>query len=150
MKLKSGFTIVEMLIIVVVIAILAGITYGGYASFQARAVTNQNRFAAEEVVQKMGTFRLDKSKYPDGLGSLENDNDLISLLSDQTRKRVQDGLTLAPSAINPANLSIHYCTHNGKPNVSIGAKVNYWDVGNKKLVTLDFGNSKSSDAVCKK
>ena len=61
----EGFTIVELLIVVVVIAILAAITIVSYTGIQARAKTSSSLSTANEVQQKAIIWHSLQSSYPD-------------------------------------------------------------------------------------
>lgn len=64
---KSGFTIVELLIVIVVIGILAAITIVAYNGIQQRA-NNLNRTSAAKEWQKLiQTYLVQNSSYPSGL-----------------------------------------------------------------------------------
>ncbi len=64
-KKSSGFTIVELLIVVVVIAILAAITIVAYNGIQNRAVTSAAQTAASQTVKKLKLYALDNNdQYP--------------------------------------------------------------------------------------
>lgn len=52
-KSKSGFTIVELLIVIVVIAILAAITVVAYNGIQARAKVTKKQTAVSSIVKKI-------------------------------------------------------------------------------------------------
>lgn len=62
--MKTGFTIVELLIVIVVIAILAVIVIVAYNGVQARAKTTQAQTAATSAVKKVELYNTEKSSYP--------------------------------------------------------------------------------------
>ena len=68
-KQKSGFTIVELLIVIVVIAILAGITIVAYNGIQQRANNTQRIVAAKEFVKALKSYAAVNQKYPGGAGA---------------------------------------------------------------------------------
>ena len=64
-KKTSGFTIVELLIVIVVIGILAAITIVAYNGVQARANTTKNDTIAKEIADKAEVYAADNSgTYP--------------------------------------------------------------------------------------
>lgn len=69
---KSGFTIVELLIVIVVIGILAAITIIAYNGIQnrARASTAQGDLASAGKLLEL--YNVDNSAYPQSLSSLNN------------------------------------------------------------------------------
>lgn len=63
-KSKSGFTIVELLIVIVVIGILAAITIVAYNGIQARAHDTQRDVAIKNVRKQLEMYYIDKGYYP--------------------------------------------------------------------------------------
>ena len=61
---QSGFTIVELLIVVVVIAILAAITIVAYNGIQNRAKESATSSAASQAAKKVNLFQIDNTSYP--------------------------------------------------------------------------------------
>jgi len=64
-----GFTIVELLIVVVVIAILATITVVAYTNIQARARDSQRQQDVKTIAKALELYYLDKGAYPAGSGA---------------------------------------------------------------------------------
>ncbi len=60
---QRGFTIVELLIVVVIIAILAAVTIVAYNGIQNRAKTSAGQSAANSVVKKMEALNSIKGSY---------------------------------------------------------------------------------------
>ena len=78
-KNKKGFTIVELLIVVVVIAILAAITIVAYNGIQNRAKSAAAQSAASQSLKKINTFAVTNGdSYPLSAGADGLDN-LLSL-----------------------------------------------------------------------
>ena len=71
--IDSGFTIVELLIVIVVIAILAAITIVAYNGIQARANDSAVQSNLRQISQQLSIFYVDNSQYPGG-GSLSSGN----------------------------------------------------------------------------
>jgi prepilin-type N-terminal cleavage/methylation domain-containing protein len=61
---QLGFTIVELLIVIVVIAILAVFTIVAYNGIQARAQAAAAQFALEQTSKKLALYAVDNSSYP--------------------------------------------------------------------------------------
>lgn len=64
MRKDRGFTIVELLIVIVVIAILAAITIVAYNGIQNRAKTSAGQSAANALMKKVEAFNTINSVYP--------------------------------------------------------------------------------------
>lgn len=63
----NGFTIVELLIVIVVIAILATITIVAYNGIQQRARDSQRRADISTIVKALEMYYTDNGQYPPGL-----------------------------------------------------------------------------------
>lgn len=63
---RRGFTIVELLIVIVVIAILAAITIVAYNGVQAKARDNVRSSDAKTIVKALELYYADKGYYPNG------------------------------------------------------------------------------------
>lgn len=68
-KSTSGFTIVELLIVIVVIAILASISIVAYSGIQARARDSQRRNDVSEIVKALELYYADNGQYPTSSGA---------------------------------------------------------------------------------
>jgi prepilin-type N-terminal cleavage/methylation domain-containing protein len=63
-KSTSGFTIVELLIVVVVIAILAAISVVAYTSIQERARDSIRADAMAKIERALELYKTDHGRYP--------------------------------------------------------------------------------------
>jgi prepilin-type N-terminal cleavage/methylation domain-containing protein len=63
-KSTSGFTIVELLIVIVVIAILATISIVAYSGIQQRAHNTQTVSAVETYIKALHLYKADNGQYP--------------------------------------------------------------------------------------
>lgn len=70
----SGFTIVELLIVIVVIAILAAITIVAYNGIQNRAKASSGQSAANALAKKVEAFNTLNSAYPSYCQLVTNSN----------------------------------------------------------------------------
>lgn len=62
---QIGFTIVELLVVVVVIAILASVTIVSYGNVHARALTTSSFATLDQVRKKAATWNTFYDSYPD-------------------------------------------------------------------------------------
>lgn len=63
-SLRSGFTLVEIMIVIIVISILATISVMSYRSVQDRAKTSSGQTLATQVSEKAKTFQKLRSSFP--------------------------------------------------------------------------------------
>lgn len=104
---QGGFTIVELLIVVVVIAILAAITIVSYNGITARAYTASVQSDMRNALQKLELYRADNGAYPVHTSNTE--------------------LAAAKIYITKANYSTTggnflYCVNNGTGRVALSAR----------------------------
>lgn len=77
-KRKAGFTIVELLIVIVVIAILAAITIILYNNMQERAQASKLGTAASTYKKLLEMHRQEHGKYPIGTACLTSSQNLVA------------------------------------------------------------------------
>lgn len=64
MKINRGFTLVELLIVIVVIAILAAITIVAYSNIQSRARASTALTTANSAIKKAHAYNAETANYP--------------------------------------------------------------------------------------
>ena len=64
MKFRSGFTLVELLIVVLIIAILAAIAVPNYLEFQARAKVSRAMSELRTIATALEAYQSENSDYP--------------------------------------------------------------------------------------
>jgi type II secretion system protein G len=65
---QKGFTIVELLIVIVIIAILAAIVIVAYGSVQARASFSKEQQDLKSITKALGLYYVDHDSYPNTIG----------------------------------------------------------------------------------
>ena len=139
-KADKGFTIVELLVVIVVIGILAAITIVAYNGVQNRAKATANNANAQEVQNKAEIYAADAGNgvYPSNGTTFKTFTDTSALSS-----AVKTVLTTtAPSASNPSGITYAPCPSSNPT----GAKIAYWDpsLATPAVAYLYAGNATSS------
>lgn len=127
---SQGFTIVELLIVVVVIAILAAITIVSYNGITSRANASAAKSTAASVQKKAELYQAENSLYPTVAQMTGAATDASWYIAPAS---------FTPNATTPANLdgSTAPTSGNGKTQVQYstcgspvtGAKITYWGYG---------------------
>jgi prepilin-type N-terminal cleavage/methylation domain-containing protein len=137
---ERGFTIVELLIVIVVIGILAAITIVAYNGVQSRARATTNQATAQEVQSKSEVYAADAGNglFPSSGTTFETFTD-TSALSPATKTALSP---TAPSATNASGVNYAPCPATNPT----GAKIGYWDpsLSTPAVVYLYSGNATSA------
>lgn len=139
----SGFTIVELLIVIVIIAILAAITIVAYNGIQNRANNAASQSAASNLSKKIEAYNAEKGTYP--TTQTTNAAYTTELNSVNSSSLVGVDITLGtPNATNGKNtLEVSRCT---APTTTNGYRVRYWDFSTGALSTTVLTGT--SGAAC--
>ena len=94
---KAAFTLVELLIVVVIIAILAAITIVAYNGIQNRARASAASSALSQAAKKLELYKVDNSAYPTSANLASAG---ITNTNDTTYQYTSDGTTYCLTATN--------------------------------------------------
>ncbi len=129
-KQQTGFTIVELLIVIVVIAILATITIVTYNGIRSRAETSASVSAHEIVMKKAKLVKVITGHYPTSLADFE--------LNSET-SLAGSGITFSAVALDgtesPDTILYSICS----PDTPTGMKIRYYDYSTKTIIYTDTG-----------
>ena len=142
---ERGFTIVELLIVIVVIGILAAITIVAYNGVQNRARTTTAQSNAQEVQSKAEVYAADE-----GNGAYPTQAQLTGVATTSTARLSPSTsalLSITPASGTPTGLSYTVCPATGTPT---GIKVGYWDstAGAIRYVAAGSANPINTAATC--
>ncbi len=138
---QKGFTIVELLIVIVVIAILAAISIVAYTNITARAKTSTAQATAKAVkdtaqnIQGVhGAFPATKANFVNGTVTGSSEDPVAKLPSDITFvSSVSDSTEPKQVMVKPRTT--------GTPAVTVGFQITYYDYAKKEIKTVDVGSA---------
>ena len=139
---NQGFTIVELLIVVVVIAILAAITIISYAGITARANESAVKLQASNFQKKAEAYNAEVGNYPLTTGNLNGDT-TKSYYFDTTYVNIsattsQNTTNLSSSNTNGTKtLAVNPCGGTTTTTVT-GLKINFWNPNKSGGAGVDF------------
>ena len=141
---QRGFTVVELLIVVVIIAILAAITIVAYNGIQNRAKTSAAAGAASTLQKKIEAYAVENTNYPATLSQM------TGATIDKTFNLPTDAVTLTTAALSqstdPAKtIRFRPCGVTGTaPNqTAVGYQIDYWNydgAGSQKTIVGGTSN----------
>lgn len=149
---ERGFTIVELLIVIVVIAILAAITIVAYNGVTARANSSSAQAAAATFVKKAEAYNAEVGYYPDSTVDLNATAEASKSYYLPTAATTAAVISAAPAT--PQTIFVEKC---GAALLSTGSsvtgiRVTYWKYDGTPAAQKLSGGSNSSTAstTCEK
>jgi len=132
-----GFTIVELLVVIVVIGILAAITIVSYTGVTARANAAKAVSNAQSIQAVAEAINADNSKYPVNTGEFTT----LSSIA-----RIPAGLAITPYAADPTSDTgtTKFRLYTLTTNPSTGGEVVFWDYAKANLCTSVSSNANGS------
>lgn len=144
---ERGFTIVELLIVVVVIAILAAITIVSYNGITNRANASSAKSVAATVQKKIELYNTDQGRYPIAMSELTAANQSYTL-SSSSFATASDPTAASPSSGTDTKgtkyVRVQACKSDtaalSATNVT-GAHISYYDYEktSSQVTTIDVG-----------
>lgn len=138
---QRGFTIVELLIVVVIIAILAAITIVAYNGIQNRAKTSSAAASAASLQKKVEAYAIDTSGglYPTTVATLGTDSAKSYYITSSVKPTVTgavaiDGTVLSAAPTDPKIINFYTC------NSAKGYQIKYWDFVNSAVLLINGGD----------
>lgn len=133
---NQGFTIVELLIVIVIIAILAAISIAAYTGIQNRAKTTRAQTTGTTVINKALAFQADKGFFPPTRAAFDG-SDIAKLPSEIS-------FVFGSPGISSGLTGVKYEICNGASGSSTqpaGIKVQYYSYSANAVVSLERGEA---------
>lgn len=99
---KNGFTVVELIVIIVVIGILASISIVGYSGLQGRSRDAERKADIESIQSVLETYRDQTGKYPSQADAITNGVTFF------TANRLAEAALVTPTAADGVTSSLQW------------------------------------------
>lgn len=125
---KSGFTIIELIVVISVIGILSTIGVLSYNGYRQRAAKTAAESTAQQVKLKLGEYFTDNNRYPINTTAVDAYLRLVKATStaDDFKEMTDAGATYAPTADDGSN-----CVTGATPppcaKYTITVPASYWN-----------------------
>ena len=127
MKSQKGFTIVELVIVIVIIGILAAIVIVAYNGITNRARASKTQSTVDTIVKKAEAYNAENGTYPTTLATLTG---AASSSTWYVPSNAVNLLTADPTTApaNEASIRFYAC------DSGVGVKVGYWNYETNSFV----------------
>ncbi len=142
---NKGFTIVELLIVIVVIAILAAITIVAYNGITARANTSSAQSTAATVIKKAEAYNAEKGNYALVTSEFTGDQSTSWAISSSQVNFNTPTATTSNNTVRYLKCAASTVANQAAitaSNIS-GVKVQYWNYQTPGIAELTTGNATS-------
>ena len=135
-----GFTIVELLVVIVVIGILAAITVASYTGVTNKAYTKSGIANGDSIGKVLDAYAAEFNYYPSGFAAI----------SSSTYAKIPGGVTINATAsdVNDKGVHFQYARCDGTATTSTGARLSYWSYEAPTGITYLYFGSASSGSTC--
>lgn len=144
---QRGFTIVELLIVIVVIGILAAITIVSYNGITARANTNTAKSNASTFANKAEVYQADSGTnvYPDDATDITGASASSSYFISSDALNITYGTTALTSASNPNAIRVLKCDSGADPAAQ--TNINNTNITGLLIYYFDYVNNAEATAI---
>ncbi len=141
LKNQKGFTIVELLIVIVVIGILAAIVIVAYAGVTQKANTASAQGNAEAVQKVAEAYNVDNATYPEDPDGAGTDTVVDALTGYKGTTQIPEGVTIQTAAPTDSNGKDHvsYTVSEDSGGTVNGGCVGYYDFTDKAVKFVSVG-----------
>lgn len=149
-KYQKGFTIVELLIVVVIIGILAAIVIVAYNGLTNRAKQSSAQTTASTIAKKAETYNAELGVYPPTFAALSGAASSASYFVSATSVhfKATNDITLADSQQSDGAKWFNYATCVDTNGKATGARVQVWDYTTSALATPTYIGGASAADTC--
>ena len=131
----KGFTIVELLIVIVIIGILAAISIVTYNGVMTRSRDSERQSDARNIANAASAYKAQEDNWPSA-DQLKTGFDTVKL-SGKASSQLRS--TAVSAATDKAFYGMTNCT-SGTPSSTTGVQITYWNEAEKKQVKINVGD----------
>ena len=135
---NTGFTIVELLVVIVVIGILAAITIVSYAGVTTKARTSASQSNAQSIQQVAEAYNADHGYYPGTIAAFSDSTNTAKKPSNVTVEKDNITTTAMTSTLSNNGTHVAYACYLDCTN-STGGIISYWDFTASAIVRIYVG-----------